>query len=81
MKLGTIDLNNLRGLSDKFMGFGKEVFGSVTGNERLQQEGEAQQDRATETLKALREQAKAEKHEAKAEAHEQRQKAAQRAKS
>ena len=80
MKIGSIDLNNLRGLTDKFVGVGKEVLGTVIGNERLQDEGQAQQDKATENLKAFREQAKAEKHEAKAEALEQKQKAAQRAK-
>ena len=81
MKIGTLDLKHVRGLSDKGLGFGKEVLGTVIGNERLQQEGEAQQARGTENLKALRKQAEAEKHEAKAEALEKKQKAAERAKS
>ena len=80
MKIGTIDLNHVRGLTDKFVGLGKEVLGTVIGNERFQDEGRAQQDKGTEHLKALREQAKAEQHEAKADAFEQKQKAAQRSK-
>ena len=81
MRIGSLDLNNVRGLSDKGFGFGKEVIGSLIGNNRLQEEGEAQQARGTETLKALRKQAEAEKHAAKAETLEQKQKAAERAKS
>jgi uncharacterized protein YjbJ (UPF0337 family) len=80
MRIGTIDLNKLRGLSDKAIGFGKEVFGTVIDNERLEQEGQAQQDRATETLKALRKEFQAQAKEAKAEAFEKQQKAAQRVK-
>lgn len=81
MQLGTVDLNKLRGIGDKFLGLQKEFFGTLIGNERLQQEGEAQQERASEELKALRAEAKAEAKEAKAETFEQKQKAAQRAKS
>jgi uncharacterized protein YjbJ (UPF0337 family) len=81
MKIGTLDLKHLRGLSDKSFGLGKEVLGTVIGNSRLQDEGEAQQARGTENLKALRKQAEAEKHEAKADALEQKQRTAQRAKS
>ena len=80
MQIGTIDVNQLRGLSDKFLGLSKEFWGTVLGNDRLQQEGESQQARGTEHLRALREQVKAEKHEAKAEALEQKQRAAQRVK-
>jgi F0F1-type ATP synthase membrane subunit b/b' len=80
MQIGRIDLNKLRGIGDKFVGLNKEFIGTISGNDRLVQEGEAQQARATEELKALRREAEAEGHEAKAEALEQRQKAAQRAK-
>ena len=80
MQIGTIDLNKLRGLSDKLFGLGKEFLGVILGNDRLQDEGEAQQERATAELKALREELKAQKKDAKADALEQRQKAAQRAK-
>ena len=80
MQLGKVDLNKLRGIGDKFLGLQKELVGTLIGNDRLQQEGEAQQERASEELKALRQEAKAEAKEAKAEAFEQKQKAAQRAK-
>lgn len=80
MQIGRIDLNKLRGIGDKFIGLNKELIGTVVGNEKLQQEGEAQQERAAEELKALRKEAEAQAKEAKAEALEQRQKAAQRAK-
>ena len=80
MELGTIDLNKLRGLSDKFIGLQKEILGTVLDNDRWIDEGEAQQERGTEQLKALRAEAKAQKHEAKAQAAEAKQKTAQRLK-
>ena len=49
--------------------------GSVIDNDRLVTEGEKQQAKGTENLKALRQQAKAEAKEAKAEALEQKQRA------
>jgi hypothetical protein len=81
MKIGRIDLSKLRGLADKAMGLGKELFGALVGNERLEQAGEKQQERASADLKALRKQVEAQAREAEAEVHEQREKAAQRAKS
>lgn len=80
MELGTIDLNKLRGLTDKGLGFGKEIVGTLTRNDRLQREGQAQQERAAAELDALREELKAEKHDAEAKAHEGRERAAQEAK-
>ena len=80
MQIGSIDLNKLRGIGDKAAGLAKEALGVLLGNDRLQDEGEAQQERATAELKALREELKAEKKDAKAAAHEKRQQAAQRAK-
>jgi uncharacterized protein YjbJ (UPF0337 family) len=80
MQIGRIDVNKLRGIGDKFVGLNKELVGTLIGNEKLQQEGEAQQERAAEELKGLRKEAEAQSKEAKAEALEQRQKAAQRAK-
>ena len=80
MQVGTIDLNQCRGLSDKGLGLAKEVVGTLLGSERLQGDGQAQQDRATEELKALRKQVEAERHEGEAKAAESRQRAAQRAK-
>jgi len=81
MRVGNVELNHLRGLGDKFVGLGKEVAGTVIGNDSLQEAGEAQQARGAENLKALRKQAKAQAKEAKAESFEQQEKAAQRAKS
>ncbi|MDP9073056.1 MAG: CsbD family protein [Actinomycetota bacterium] len=75
-----MDLNKLRGLGDKFIGLAKETVGAIANNERLQDEGQAQQDRASEQLKALRKEAEAEAKDAKAELLEGEQRAAQRAK-
>jgi hypothetical protein len=80
MQLGNVDLNKLRGLADKGAGLGKELLGTLVGSNRLQQEGEAQQERAAEELKALRAEIDAQRHEAKAKAMEQRQRVAQRTK-
>ena len=80
MNVGKIDLTQLRGVSDKGVGLAKEAIGVVLGNDSLQRQGEAQQDRASEELKALRKQADAQAKEAKADTLEQNQKAAQRAK-
>ena len=80
MQIGRIDLNKLRGLSDKGLGFGKEAIGVVIGNDRLQREGQAQQERATEELKALSKELEAQRKDAEAEVHETRERAAQRAK-
>ncbi|MDQ6784444.1 MAG: CsbD family protein [Actinomycetota bacterium] len=60
MQIGTVDLDKLRGVSDKFVGLAKETTGVIINNSGLQKAGEAQQDRATETLKALRKEAEAE---------------------
>jgi uncharacterized protein YjbJ (UPF0337 family) len=80
MQIGTIDTDKLRGLFDKVAGLTKELVGSVINNDRLVDEGEAQQKRGAESLKALRAQAKAQAKEAKADAFEQKQRAAQRVK-
>ena len=80
MTVGKIDMTQLRGVSDKGLGLVKELAGTLLGKESLQREGEAQQDRASEELKALRKQAEAQAKESKADSIEQKQKAAQRAK-
>lgn len=80
MNVGKIDLTQLRGVSDKAVGLGKELVGTLLGSESLQRQGEAQQDRASEEMKALRKQAEAEAKTQKADTLEQSQKAAQRAK-
>ena len=81
MQVRRVDVNKLRGVGDKALGLGKEVVGVLIGNDRLQSEGEAQQARAAEELKALRKEVEAEGHDAEAKVHEQREKTAQRAKS
>jgi uncharacterized protein YjbJ (UPF0337 family) len=68
MQIGTIDITKLRGVSDKFVGLAKETTGVLIGNDRLQEAGEAQQTKATETLKALRDEARAQAKESKADA-------------
>jgi len=80
VNVGRIDLTQLRGVSDKGMGLAKELVGTLLGNESLQRQGEAQQDRASEEMKALRKQAEAQAKEQQADTLEQSQKAAQRAK-
>lgn len=60
MKIGTIDVGKLRGVGDKAAGLALEATGVLTGNRRLEERGEAMQERATETLKALRAEAVAE---------------------
>jgi uncharacterized protein YjbJ (UPF0337 family) len=80
MQLAQVDINKLRGLSDKGIGFAKEVVGTIANNDRLVKEGDAQQERAAEELRAMRKEIEAERNEAKADVAEQKQKVAQRAK-
>ncbi len=80
MQIGTVDVNKLKGIGDKAVGLSKELLGTITGNERMQDAGEAQQEKATETLRALRAEARAQVKEAKADVLEERQKAAAAAK-
>jgi hypothetical protein len=80
MQMGTIDLQKLRGVGQKIFGLTKEFVGVVTNNDRLQREGDAQQDRASETLRALRKEAEAQAKEAKAQVLDRQERAAQRAK-
>jgi uncharacterized protein YjbJ (UPF0337 family) len=80
MQIGTVDLNKLRGISDKAIGLAKEFLGVLLSNDRLQDEGEAQQERAAAELKALKEELRAEKSDAKANAMEKRERLAQKAK-
>ena len=80
MRIGSVDVNKLRGVGDKAAGLTKEAVGVLIGNDRLQKAGEAQQERASEQLKALRAEAKAEAKDAKAEVLEKRERAAQAAK-
>jgi uncharacterized protein YjbJ (UPF0337 family) len=81
VQIGTVDLNKLRGIGDKVVGLVKELVGTLVGNESMQKAGEAQQERATEQIRALRAEVKAEAKDAKAAAFEQKERAAQAAKS
>jgi uncharacterized protein YjbJ (UPF0337 family) len=81
MEIGRVDLNKLRGVTDKALGLSKEVFGVLIGNDHWQEEGEAQQARASEQLKALRKEMEAQRRESAAQVQERRERAAQRAKS
>ncbi|MDQ1467031.1 MAG: hypothetical protein QOH10_1446 [Actinomycetota bacterium] len=80
MQLGQVDMNKLRGLGDKAMGLAKEVVGTIANNDRLVEEGDAQQARAAEELRAIRKEIEAQRSDAKADVLEQKQKIAQRAK-
>ncbi len=80
MRLQRIDPENIRGFTDKFLGLGKELVGSIFDNGGLRKEGEAQQKKGTERLRTLQDQVKAEVKEAKAETFERQQKAAQKVK-
>ena len=81
MQVGRVDVNELRGVTDKAFGLTKEFAGVLIGNHKLQSEGESQQARATQELKALRKEAEAQRKEAVAAMQEQRQRKAQRSKS
>jgi uncharacterized protein YjbJ (UPF0337 family) len=80
MQIGTVDLNKLRSLGDKFAGLVKELVGTLAGNDNLAKAGEAQQERATEQIRALRAELKAEVNDAKAATFERKERAAQAAK-
>ena len=80
MRIPRIDPKNALGLLDKVIGLGKEIVGSVVGNDRLAEAGQVQQEKGTERLKAVRAQTEAKGHQATAAAAEQAQKAAQRRK-
>lgn len=80
MRIPRIDTKNALGLIDKVAGLGKEIAGSVVGNDRLEKAGQVQQDKGTERLKAVKAEASARKNEAKASTAQRAQKAAQRRK-
>ena len=76
MRIPRVSPKNLTGFLDKIIGLGKEFVGDLTNSRSLIQAGEAQQDKGTEKLKALRSQIEADSHQALAEVHETRQKLA-----
>lgn len=80
MRIPRVDVKHASGLLDKIVGLGKESIGTVIDDDGLIRAGEAQQDKGTEKLKAIREQTKADAHRAKAKASEAKQRAAQAAK-
>ena len=57
--------NALEATAEKVKGAAKKGFATVTGNEQMKDEAEAQQDKASEQLQAA-------KHEARSQLHEQR---------
>lgn len=67
----------LAGVVEDVKGKAKEVAGSVTGNERLRDEGQAQQDKAAADREVAEKEAAAEKARAEARVHEAEQRAAQ----
>jgi uncharacterized protein YjbJ (UPF0337 family) len=80
VQIPRIDSKNALGLVSKVAGLGKEIVGSITGNRRLTEAGQVQQDKGTERIKAVRDQADAKRQEAKGAAAERTQRAAQRRK-
>lgn len=67
MKIGTIDVDKLRGVGDKIIGLAVETTGVIISNEKLQERGEAQQTKGSESLKALKSEAEAETQRKKAQ--------------
>jgi uncharacterized protein YjbJ (UPF0337 family) len=80
MRVPRINPQNATGLLDKVVGLGKEIVGVAVDEDRLITAGEAQQDKGSEKLKALRSEAKAKAHRAKARTHESKERSAQSAK-
>ncbi|MEJ7583401.1 MAG: CsbD family protein [Acidimicrobiales bacterium] len=80
MSFPNVDLKQLRGLVDKVVGLNKEAVGRLLGNDNLADEGQAQQDRGTSELKALRAEVKADAARAEAQVKEKSQRVAQKAK-
>ncbi|VEG52714.1 CsbD family protein [Mycolicibacterium aurum] len=67
----------LRALVDGSVGLAKQVVGILIGNDRLQEEGKAQQDKAEAEKDVAKKEAEAETARAEAKTQEARQKAAQ----
>ncbi len=80
MQIPRIDPRNVSGLIDKAVGLGKEVAGTLTGQDRLRRAGQVQQEKGTERLKAVQAQLRADSHDAQATAAEGSQRTAQKTK-
>jgi uncharacterized protein YjbJ (UPF0337 family) len=74
---GTGPESGAKGLIENVKGTAKEAAGALTGNERLEREGEAQQSKAEAQEDVARKEAEAEKARAEAEAQEAQQRANQ----
>ncbi len=53
MQIPRIDPKNAVGLSDKIVGLGKEILGTLTSQDSLRKAGQVQQEKGTERLKAV----------------------------
>lgn len=69
--------SGIKSVVEDAKGKAKEALGTVTGNDSLKREGEAQQDKAAAQREVAQKEAEAEKARAKAEAHQARQRAEQ----
>jgi uncharacterized protein YjbJ (UPF0337 family) len=67
----------VKGVVEDLKGKAKSAAGAVTGNDEMQREGQAQQDKAEAQRDVARKEADAEKSRAEAEAHEAEQRARQ----
>ncbi|MBA2323726.1 MAG: CsbD family protein [Pseudonocardiales bacterium] len=67
----------IKGVVEDVKGKGKQAVGAMTGNESLQREGKAQQDKAESEREVAVKEAEAEKARAKAAADEARERAEQ----
>ena len=66
MQIPRIEPRNALGLLDKVIGLGKEIAGSLTGQQRLTKAGQVQQDKGTERIKAVQAELAAKVHQSKA---------------
>jgi uncharacterized protein YjbJ (UPF0337 family) len=67
----------IKGVVEGATGKAKQAVGAVTGNDSLEREGKAQQDKAQAQREVAQKEAEAEKARAQAKAHEARQQAEQ----
>jgi uncharacterized protein YjbJ (UPF0337 family) len=77
MRISRIDPKNLLGLVDKVVGLGKEIVGSLLGEDRLTKAGQVQQEKGSERIKAVQAELGAQAHGTKAAAAAKAQKSAQ----
>lgn len=63
----------MKGMAEEVKGKAKEAIGHLTGNEEMEHEGEAQQDKAANQRDSAKHEAEADAARAKAAADEQRQ--------